>query len=253
MLVFQSRSSSRLLRSLQLASALVLLTTLASVHAAAAVEPPSSLVAEQRQQRRQFLGVWALVDNDNNLFNVRLSPSGRAVSTSGVVGTALGGSENLRPGQLFEQGHWQPWGNGVRVDYADGWTDAIVTGPAGPEQWSWAPGADRLQPPTNHGKAVRVSGAMAAAVGVYRFQAVQDNLEPTTLSLLSNGLAFNTIDQQAGGVWRLRGATVVIEWASGWRAEFEPRDRGPLGARIWAPGDDPQSPPRAVRSGERID
>ncbi|WP_254967615.1 hypothetical protein [Cyanobium sp. CH-040] len=212
----------------------------------------SAIAAEQRQQRQRFVGVWALVDNANNLFNVRLSADGRALSTSGVEGTPLGGSESLRAGELFERGRWQPWGNGVRVDYDDGWTDAIVTGPEGPVQWSWAPGTDRLQPPGNHGKAVQLNPAVARAVGVYRFRPVQDDLPPTTLSLLSNGLAFNSVDRPAGGVWRLRGDTVVIVWASGWRAEFEPRDQGELRARIWRPGSDPQSPPAAVRSGERI-
>ncbi|WP_053068476.1 hypothetical protein [Synechococcus sp. GFB01] len=252
------RATRPRLRPLPLAAG-VLLTTLAAgggaagAAAVAAAEPPSSLAGEHRQQRQVFLGVWALVDNTNNLFNVRLSADGRALSTSGVAGTPFGGSQNLRPAELLERGRWQPWGNGVRIDYADGWTDAILTGPGGLLQWSWAPGDDRLQPPTNHGRAVRVSGAIAAVVGVYRFRAVQDELPPTTLSLLSNGLAFNTVDRSAGGVWRLRQGTVVIEWASGWRAEFEPRDQGALRARIWRPGSDPQAPPTAVRSGERLD
>lgn len=73
------------------------------------------------------------------------------------------------------------------------------------------------------------------------------------LRLSPGGLAFNTTDRSAGGVWRLKADTVVIEWASGWRAEFEPRVQGPLRARIWESGADPQSPPSAVRSGERIE
>lgn len=219
----------------------------------AKVPSASAPAGEQRQQRQRFVGVWALVDNANNLFNVRLNADGLALSTSGTEGTPLGGSERLRPAQLFERGRWQPWGNGVRIDYSDGWTDAIVTGPEGLVQWSWAPGTDRLQPPTNHGKAVQVRDPSAVAVGVYRFRPVEENQPPTTLSLLSNGLAFNSVDRPAGGVWRIRGDTVVIEWASGWRAEFEPRDQGPLRARIWRAGSDPQSPPTAVRTGERID
>jgi len=61
---------------------------------AQAVEPSSqrSLASEQQQQRQRFTGVWALVDNANNLFNVRLSTDGSAVSTSGVDGVPLGGS-----------------------------------------------------------------------------------------------------------------------------------------------------------------
>ncbi|MFM7360857.1 MAG: hypothetical protein ACKO25_03355, partial [Cyanobium sp.] len=59
---------------------------------AAEVPLPCSIVAEQQQQHQHFAGVWALTDNGNNLFNVRLSADGSAVSTSGVDGVPLGGS-----------------------------------------------------------------------------------------------------------------------------------------------------------------
>jgi hypothetical protein len=77
---------------------------------ALAAEPSiqGSLADEQQQQRQRFTGVWALTDNANNLFNVRLSADGRAVSTSGVDGVPLGGSSHLRASQLFEQGRWIP-------------------------------------------------------------------------------------------------------------------------------------------------
>lgn len=136
--------------------------------------------AEARRQRLRYVGVWALVDNANNLFNVRLQPDGRATSTSGSEGTPQAGSGALRPGQVLEQGRWRPWGNGVRIDYADGWTDALLVGPAGAVQWSWAPGADRLQPPGNHhGKAVRVEEPVAAVVGIYRLHPPRQTCLPT--------------------------------------------------------------------------
>jgi hypothetical protein len=219
-----------------------------------AAEPPSqrSLAAEQQQQRQRFAGVWALTDNANNLFNVRLSADGRAVSTSGVDGVPLGGSSHLRASQLFEQGRWQPWANGVRIDYSDGWSDAILTGPAGSQQWSWAPGASRLGPPSNHGKAVQLRGAMAAAVGVYRIQPAQADRPVTSVSLMSNGLAFNAIDAQAGGTWRLENAEVEITWSSGWLTRFEPKSEGPLQVQIWEPGTRPPAEPTAVRPGQRL-
>jgi hypothetical protein len=46
----------------------------------------------------------------------------------------LAGSGALQLGQLREQGRWRPWGNGVRIDYANGWTDALLIGPAGAQQ-----------------------------------------------------------------------------------------------------------------------
>lgn len=221
---------------------------------ALAAEPSiqRSLADEQQQQRQRFQGVWALSDNANNLFNVRLSADGGAVSTSGVDGVPLGGSQHLRSNQLYEQGRWQPWGNGVRIDYSDGWSDAIVTGPAGLEQWSWAPGASRLGPPSNHGKAVQLRGAMAAAVGVYRIQPAQADQPVTTVSLMSNGLAFNAIDAQAGGTWRLENAEVEITWSSGWLTRFEPKAEGPLQVQIWEPAKRHPSPPTAIRPGQRL-
>ena len=51
------------------------------------------------------------------------------------------------------------------IDYSDGLSDAILTGPAGPEQWSSDRGASRLDPLSNANKAVQLSGAAAAAVG----------------------------------------------------------------------------------------
>lgn len=208
---------------------------------------------EARQQGQRYVGVWALVDNANNLFNVRLRPDGRATSTSGIEGTPMAGSGSLRLEQLSEQGRWRSWGNGVRIDYGDGWTDALLMGPAGPVQWSWEPGADRLQPPSNSGKAVRLDGSMAQVVGVYSFQPAQANLPPYSASLLSNGLAFNTIDRSAGGAWRLEGGRVVIDWISGWRTSFVLKEQGPLAVSHWQPGADRAGAPTAVREGHRLD
>lgn len=219
----------------------------------ASAAPGAPAAAEARRQGQRYLGVWALVDNANNLFNVRLRPDGRATSTSGSAGAPLAGSAALRPAQLREQGRWRPWGNGVRIDYADGWSDALLIGPAGPVQWSWEPGADRLQPPTNSGKAVRLTGPAAAVVGVYSLQPAQPNLPPYTASLLSNGQAFNTIDQRAGGAWRLEGGLVVIDWISGWRTSFAPVDQGALTVSHWQPGADRAGRPTGVRQGRRLD
>ncbi len=220
---------------------------------AAEVPLPRPIAAEQQQQRQRFTGVWALTDNANNLFNVRLSADGSAVSTSGVDGVPLGGSSQLRASQLYEQGRWIPWGNGVRIDYSDGWSDAILIGPAGPQQWSWAPGLSRLGPPSNHGKAVQLGGAMAAAVGVYRIQPAQADRPVTSVSLMSNGLAFNAIDAQAGGTWRLENGEVEFTWSSGWLTRFEPKAQGPLQVRIWEPAQRHPAPPTAIRPGQRLE
>jgi hypothetical protein len=232
--------------------------------AALAFQPPMPLGAQPQeapprsalrrlQPHTSYLGVWALSDDRNNLFNVRLSPDGRAVSTVGTAGVPVAGAQRLRADQLRQQGRWRPWGNGVRIDYADGWTDWIYVGPSGLAHASWTPGQDRASIPCNHGEAVHLSDAEAAAVGVYRLPPAQADLPPYTATLLSNGLAFNDIDARAGGVWQRQGAAVTIDWISGWRTVLQLEGPSALQVRHWAPGADRQGPPTAIRQAERLD
>lgn len=206
----------------------------------------------------RYLGVWALSDNANNLFNVRLSADGRAVSTWGVKTMPQAGQlpadtgVPLRPGQLFEQGRWQVWGNGVRIDYGDGWSDWLLVGPSGPQQYSWSPGADRLAPPDNVAKAVKLGGTEAEVVGVYRLTPTQADQPPYTAALLSSGQAFNSIDAIPSGSWRVERGNVVIDWLSGWRTVLIGTAGQQRRVEHWAPGADRQGPPSAVRSGERL-
>lgn len=207
---------------------------------------------------RRYLGVWALSDSANNLFNVRLSADGRAISTWGVKTMPQAGElpsqggVPLRPGQLSEQGRWQVWGNGVRIDYADGWSDWLLVGPSGPAQYSWAPGSDRLAPPENFSRAVKLSGAEADVVGVYRLTPTQPDKPPYTAALLSNGQAFNSIDAIPSGSWRVERGSVVIDWLSGWRTVLIGSAGVQRTVQHWAPGANRQGPPSAVRSGERL-
>ena len=71
---------------------LLVATPPAALHAA---ERPANrtFAAEQQQQRQRYPGVWALVDKANNLFNVRLSADGQAISTTST-------------NQLYEQERW---------------------------------------------------------------------------------------------------------------------------------------------------
>jgi len=146
-----------------------------------------------------------------------------------------------------EVGHWRGWGNGVRIDCSDGWIDTILVAPGGPIQWSWVPGSDRHQPPTNTGKAVRLTVPEALWVGVYRFSPAQGDRLPYIASRLSSGRAINSIDTISAGAWRQEAVHQVIDWASGWRitiARATPPDPGQSFAmRHWAPGVDRQAPP----------
>ena len=207
---------------------------------------------------RRYQGVWALSDHANNLFNVRLSADGRAFSTWGsktmppIGALPVAAGKPLRYGQLYEQGTWQPWGNGVRIDYQDGWTDWLLVGPTGPLQFTWTPDGDRLAPPENFAKAVKLSGEATEVVGVYSLQPTQPELPSYTAVLLSNGQAFNSIDSKPGGGWSLQGDRVVIDWLSGWRTVLIGLRGTRRSVLHWAPGTDRQGPPSAQRSGERL-
>ena len=231
------------------AGLLALGAVLGSTPAAVAQAMPRSaaLRAADDATTQDFLGVWALSDNQNNLFNIRLFPGGKAISTVGSAGVPLAGARRLAAEAFSDQGRWQPWGNGVRVDFGDGWSDWIYVGPSGLTHASWKPGQSRSTAPSNFGTAVKLQGAAADAVGIYRFPPTQSDLPPYTAALLSNGLAFNSIDSRAGGVWKLVGTNVVIDWISGWRTSMSMAATSRLQLRHWAPGADRNAPPSAVR------
>jgi hypothetical protein len=70
----------------------------------AAERPPNpTFAAEQQQPLQRYTGVWALVDNAKNLFNVRLNTDGQALSTTGTNGMPVGGSSHLGSNKLYEQ------------------------------------------------------------------------------------------------------------------------------------------------------
>ncbi|MCX5968415.1 MAG: hypothetical protein NTV57_12380 [Cyanobacteria bacterium] len=234
---------------------LALLTACGPVYQAWAAPRPVPIGSAEPDPRR-LLGTWALTDNDNLLFNLLLRPDGSALSATGSQGPRPLAAGTMTAGELMELGHWKGWGNGVRIDYDDGWTDTILVAPGGPIQWSWAPGRNRDEPPTNTGKAVRLSGVEAGWVGVYRFAPSQADQPPYLASLLSSGRAINSIDMIAAGSWRQEAGHLVIDWASGWRSTIaQPTPPAPgqsFVVRHWAPGADRQGPASRQRQGERL-
>jgi hypothetical protein len=215
---------------------------------------PAATPQRAEADTRTYLGTWALGDSNNNLFNVRLFPGGKAVSTAGSEGSPAAGGRQSNADQLRELGRWMPWGNGVRIDYGDGWTDWLYVGPEGLSHASWQPGQNRGSVPTNFGPAVKLSGPLAQIVGVYSFPPAQSERKPYTATLLSNGLAFNDIDERTGGVWTLEGSAVVIDWISGWRTTMSIDPATPLQLRHWAPGTDRKGPETGgLRQGQRIE
>jgi hypothetical protein len=226
----------------------------AALDAPARAQSNAAAAKAPEPDSRSFIGTWAIADNLNNPFNVRLYPGGKAVSTIGTSGVPAAGATRLSASELRELGRWQLWGHGVRIDYSNGWTDWIYVGPEGLSHASWQPGQSRGSVPFNFGPAVKLSGPAAQVAGVYSLPPAQAELKPYTATLLSNGLAFNDIDNKAGGVWRLEGTTVIIDWISGWRTAMSLNPAAPLQLRHWAPGSDRNGPETGgVRQGKRIE
>lgn len=67
---------------------------------------------------RRLLGSWALTSSSNELFNLLLRPDGKAMAALGSQAEGNGPAERS---QLMEVGRWQGWGNGLRVDFSNGW------------------------------------------------------------------------------------------------------------------------------------
>lgn len=204
----------------------------------------------------RLLGTWGLTDNNNVLFNLLLRADGTALTVIGQRHPNQGVPQQLKRDQLVETGRWQPWGNGIRADYGSGWTDTIQIGPAGAEQWSWAPAANLNKPPTNHGKAVKLEGSAMRWVGAYSLQPTQTNKPPYTAVLTSAGLAFNDIDHIADGSWTIRSdGSVMIKWTSGWRTAIlttAPTAGGSFAVDHWRPGVPTTAPTSARRQGQRL-
>ena len=92
----------------------------------------SPAVADQTAKASRLVGTWVLTDNDNVPFNLILRSDGTSLTVIGKRHPDVDGPQRMTRNQLVEQGSWRPWGNGIRSDYGDGWTDTIQVGPAGP-------------------------------------------------------------------------------------------------------------------------
>ncbi len=187
-----------------------------------------------------FVGVWALTDAENDLFNVRLLPGGDARS-NWVKSDA--GAEG-------ESGRWSRFGSGARIDYDDGWIDVIRICEQGFEKVSYAPGTPISGPWTSGGKAIRVEGEAAPFVGV--FALLDHEGEPFAVSLQSNGLAFKTIDEDHRGVWSIEDGAASIRWTDGWNNVIRPTPDGGFEQLSWAPGVARTEPPHVDRGIERL-
>lgn len=191
-------------------------------------------------QASAFVGAWALSDEQNAVFDAVLFEDG-TVRTTWVKGSH--GAEG-------EGGRWRIYGNGVRLDYDDGWIDVIRIGELGFEQVSYSPETPLDGAWSNHGKAVRIEGAVAPFVGVYRLVA-QDGA-PFAVALRSDGAAFKSIDADQRGLWRVRDGAAEILWADGWVNEIRLLPDGGVFQLAWPPDRPRTDAPEVFRDVARL-
>jgi len=192
-------------------------------------------------QPEAFIGVWSLSDEQNDAFDVVLGEDGSARSN---WAKGANGAEG-------EGGRWRLYGQGVRIDYDDGWTDIIRVAAAGFEQVSYSPETPLTGPWSNHGKAVRLEGPSAEWVGVYRLGIATDG-KTFSVALQSDGQAFKTVDEDRRGLWSLHGNAVKIHWIDGWYDELHRDANGKLEQRSWKPGQARGEAPSASSDATRL-
>lgn len=183
---------------------------------------------------REVIGTWALTDERNNTYNVRLDPGGRMSST-----WAYGpeGAKGLR-------GEWAIGDGEVRISFSDGWRDVLRRGSYGIEKVSWAPGTDLAGPPTAFGQALRLDEPIVEFIGVWQVTSALPGNAVFHVSLQSNRLAFKTIDEIRLGTcfYSIPERCVRIHWANGFTDRIR-RDRDAYVLETWKPGSDRLGPP----------
>lgn len=197
--------------------------------------------ARTEVQPEAFIGAWSLSDEQNDAFDVVLHADGSARSN---WAKGANGAEG-------EGGRWRLYGQGVRIDYDDGWTDIIRVAAAGFEQVSYSPGTPLTGPWSNHGKAVRGEGALAKWVGVYRLGSATDG-KTFSVALQSDGQAFRTRGADKRGLWSIKDDAAQIHWVDGGYDEFHRRADGTLEERCWKPGQSRSDAPSAKSDVTRL-
>jgi len=172
-------------------------------------------------------GTWSLTDDENVTFDVVLSAEGSAVSNW----------SKGPQGAKGEEGRWALKDGCIEIDYTDGWHDAIIRDHRG---WlvkqSYAPGASRSGPPTNHGQAVRTPEALARWVGLYETQSQESAGKQTfRIAIQSSHVAWKTIGTPKMGSWWAVGDRLHIRWADGWIDELH-ADGNAWASRTWQAG-----------------
>jgi len=110
-----------------------------------AVTPASrSATRKLHGPETEFIGVWRLNEEpENGWLYVSIYSDGTARSSMNPDGT----------------GEWELHENGIRITWADGWTDEIRRGPDGYRKLSWPPEAELTSDPADASPAIKASWA----------------------------------------------------------------------------------------------
>lgn len=168
---------------------------------------PEQVAEEQKEAEPQapvseFTGVFAVEDDDGDIFNILILPGGKAI-TNWFKGES---------GARGEFGDWVREDDHINISYDSGWKDVILKNEEGYLKFGYAPGITLNDQPSNQGAAERVTGPVAEYIGVwYREDSVDK--KPWFLALLSDRSARRSDNLQAVGKWEIvDNGRVVITW-----------------------------------------
>jgi len=174
--------------------------------------PTPDQVAEQeaatapKTPADEFIGAWAVKDDDGEVFNIIIMPEGKAITNftkgeSGVRG---------------EFGEWVLEDDHIRLHYDSGWKDILAQSEDGYLKLGYAPGITLNDQPSNEDKAEKITGPVVPFLGVWYRKASLKEKKPWFLALRSDRSAQRSDNPEATGQWEIHNnGNVVIKWSDG--------------------------------------
>ncbi|MEM1059766.1 MAG: hypothetical protein AAGK14_11005 [Verrucomicrobiota bacterium] len=171
---------------------------------------PDQVAAEEEPEMAvpstEFVGTWAVQDDDGKIFNIVVFPDGRAITnfTKGVSGTR------------GEFGEWSAEDGTIRLHYDSGWKDVLLRQDDGSYlKLGYAPGITLNDQPSNEDKAEKVTGPAEAYTGVW-YRAAAPKGQPWFLVLRSDNSAERSDAPDVAGKWHVSApGQAEVRWEDG--------------------------------------
>ncbi len=180
---------------------------------------PEQVAAEQEEAEpeapvSEFTGVFAVKDDDGEIFDILIFPDGKAI-TNWYKGET---------GARGEFGDWVREDDHINLSYDSGWKDVILKNEEGGYlKYGYAPGITLNDQPSNQGTAQKVTGPVAEYIGVW-YREDSKAKDPWFLALLSDRSARRSDNLEAAGKWEIHdGGRVVITWEDELVSNLEPK------------------------------